>query len=122
MFQPIGADPRIRPKEGEGPLAPTFLLFMRPLLKRLRVETARVISKVNRLLLMKVRRDFEGSLIPSNRNSKDSAKDPNGHDTPSLIQKFRRNIKPVVSIENHVSEIREIYRSLVSEGKISYKI
>ncbi len=38
-------------------------------------------------------------------------------DDPSLIERLRKNIKPVIPIENHALEIREIYRSLVSRGE-----
>lgn len=31
------------------------------------------------------------------------------------IEQKRKNIKPVIPIENHAVEIREIYRSLVSD-------
>ena len=36
-------------------------------------------------------------------------------DDPGLIERLRKNIRPVIPIENHALEIREIYRSLVSD-------
>ncbi len=38
-------------------------------------------------------------------------------DTPDLIERLGKNVKSVIPIENHASEIREIYRGLVSKGK-----
>jgi hypothetical protein len=34
-------------------------------------------------------------------------------DDPSLIERLRENIKPVTPMEDHVLEIREIYRRLL---------
>ena len=38
-------------------------------------------------------------------------------DDTGLIERLRKNIRPVIPIEKHVLEIREIYRCLVSRGK-----
>ncbi|MGH7801327.1 MAG: glycosyltransferase [Thermodesulfobacteriota bacterium] len=38
-------------------------------------------------------------------------------DDPGLIERLRKNINPVIPIENHALAIREIYRSLVSGKK-----
>jgi len=35
-------------------------------------------------------------------------------DDPGLIERLRKNIRPVIPIENHALEIREIYSNLVS--------
>ena len=38
-------------------------------------------------------------------------------DDPGLIERLRKNIKPVIPIENHALEMREIYRSLIGKEK-----
>ena len=58
--------------------------------------------------------DGVNGLLFQARNSKDLAKKMQMViDDPGLIERLRKNIKPVIPIENHTLEIREIYGSLV---------